>query len=44
MKATAVSLLMCVVSAAALASVPDRVQFTGSVQHDDLGPVINLAK
>ena len=39
MKAIAVCLLMCGISAAALASEPDRVQFTGSVQHDDLTPV-----
>lgn len=39
MKAIAFCLLMCVVSAAALAAGPDRVQFTGSVQHDDLTPV-----
>ena len=39
MKTIAVCLLMCGISAAALASAPDRVQFTGSVQHDDLTPV-----
>jgi hypothetical protein len=39
MKAIAVCLLMCGISAAALASEPDRVRFTGSVQHDDLTPV-----
>ena len=39
MKAVAACLLMCGISAAALASEPDRVQFTGSVQHDDLSPV-----
>ena len=39
MKAIAVCLLMCGISAAALASEPDRVQFTGSVQNDDLTPV-----
>jgi hypothetical protein len=39
MKAVAVCLLMCGFPAAALASAPDRVQFTGSVQRDDLTPV-----
>ena len=39
MKAAAVCLLMCGISAAALASAPDRAQFTGLVQRDDQTPV-----
>ena len=39
MKAVAVCLLMCGISIAASASAPDRVQFMGSVQRDDMAPV-----
>lgn len=39
MKAVAICLLTCGISVAALASGPDRVQFMGAVQRDDLTPV-----
>ena len=39
MKAVAIATLLCSVSLAASAATPERVQFVGSVQHDDTTPV-----
>ena len=39
MKPIAAALLLCSSSIAASAATPERVQFVGSVQHDDMAPI-----